>query len=134
MIKFNIPPYIEGTDKYVMEVMRSGEIAGDNVYTKKCEAILKEKREKGQVVPAAILNRYLEKPEDGKMAAMIFGRTFGDNLSAAEKSRLLSENLQRLRKNRLQKELPEAGDPKTMQALIMEMAGIKKLRIPEELV
>ena len=43
MIKFNIPPYIEGTDKYVMEVMRSGEIAGDNVYTKKCEAILKEK-------------------------------------------------------------------------------------------
>ena len=43
MIKFNIPPYIEGTDKYVTEVMRSGEIAGDNVYTKKCEAILKEK-------------------------------------------------------------------------------------------
>lgn len=43
MIKFNVPPYIEGTDKYVLEVMKSGEIAGDNVYTKKCEKILEEK-------------------------------------------------------------------------------------------
>lgn len=43
MIKFNIPPYIEGTEKYVKEVMESGEIAGDNIYTKKCEQILKDK-------------------------------------------------------------------------------------------
>ena len=37
MIKFNVPPYIEGTEKYVLEVMRSGEIAGDNKYTKLCD-------------------------------------------------------------------------------------------------
>lgn len=43
MIKFNVPPYIEGTDKYVKEVMESGEIAGDNKYTKLDEKILEEK-------------------------------------------------------------------------------------------
>ena len=43
MIKFNVPPYIEGTDKYVLEVMKSGEIAGDNKYTKLDEEILAKK-------------------------------------------------------------------------------------------
>ena len=43
MIKFNVPPYIEGTDKYVMEVMKSGEIAGDNKYTKLDEEFLAKK-------------------------------------------------------------------------------------------
>ena len=43
MISFNIPPYVEGTDEYVLDAMRSGHIAGDNAYTKKCEEILKEK-------------------------------------------------------------------------------------------
>ena len=43
MIKFNVPPYIEGTDKYVLEVMQSGEIAGDNKYTKLDEEILAKK-------------------------------------------------------------------------------------------
>lgn len=43
MIKFNVPPYIEGTDIYVLEVMRSGEIAGDNKYTKLDEEILAKK-------------------------------------------------------------------------------------------
>lgn len=43
MIKFNIPPYIEGTDKYIKEVMESGDIAGDNKYTKLDEKILEEK-------------------------------------------------------------------------------------------
>lgn len=43
MIKFNVPPYIEGTEKYVLEVMKSGEIAGDNKYTKLDEEILAKK-------------------------------------------------------------------------------------------
>ena len=43
MIKFNVPPYIEGTDKYVLEVMQSGEVAGDNKYTKLDEEILAKK-------------------------------------------------------------------------------------------
>ena len=43
MIKFNVPPYIEGTDKYVIEVMKSGEIAGDNKYTKLDEEFLAKK-------------------------------------------------------------------------------------------
>ena len=43
MIKFNVPPYIEGTEKYVLEVMKSGEIAGDNKYTKLDEEILARK-------------------------------------------------------------------------------------------
>lgn len=43
MIKFNVPPYIESTDKYVLEVMQSGEIAGDNKYTKLDEEILAKK-------------------------------------------------------------------------------------------
>ena len=43
MIKFNVPPYLPESDKYVLEVMRSGEIAGDNKYTKLDEKILMEK-------------------------------------------------------------------------------------------
>ena len=49
MIKFNVPPYLPESDKYVLEVMRSGEIAGDNKYTKLDEKILMEKFDSSKI-------------------------------------------------------------------------------------
>lgn len=43
MIKFNVPPHLEDSDKYVLDSMKSGDIAGDNKYTKLCEEILAKK-------------------------------------------------------------------------------------------
>ena len=43
MIKFNVPPYIEEADKYVLEAMKSGHICGDNAFTKKCEELLSKR-------------------------------------------------------------------------------------------
>lgn len=43
MINFNIPPYIEGTEKYIEEAIKSQKICGDGAFTKKCQKILEEK-------------------------------------------------------------------------------------------
>ena len=41
-IGFNIPPYIEGEEKYVNEAINSHKICGDGSFTKKCEEILEK--------------------------------------------------------------------------------------------
>lgn len=43
MIGFNIPPYVEGEDKYVIDAMNSHHICGDNSYTFKCQKLLEKK-------------------------------------------------------------------------------------------
>lgn len=43
MIPFNIPPYVEGEEKYVNEAIQSHSICGDNSFTLKCEKLLEEK-------------------------------------------------------------------------------------------
>lgn len=37
MINFNIPPYVDGEEKYVSESINTHHICGDNTFTKKCE-------------------------------------------------------------------------------------------------
>jgi len=43
MIPFNIPPYVEGEEKYVQEAINSHKICGDGRFTKECQKILEEK-------------------------------------------------------------------------------------------
>ena len=43
MINFNIPPYVEGEEKYVNEAIQSHSICGDNSFTKKCQELLEKK-------------------------------------------------------------------------------------------
>ena len=43
MISFNVPPYVEGEEKYVNEAIASHTICGDNAFTFKCEEILEKK-------------------------------------------------------------------------------------------
>ena len=43
MIPFNVPPYVEGEEKYVNEAIQSHTICGDNSFTFKCQKILEEK-------------------------------------------------------------------------------------------
>ena len=42
-ISFNVPPYVDGEEKYVNEAIQSHTICGDNAFTKKCQKILEEK-------------------------------------------------------------------------------------------
>ena len=42
-ISFNIPPYVEGEEKYVKEAIESHTICGDYEFTKKCQKILEDK-------------------------------------------------------------------------------------------
>ena len=37
MINFNVPPYVDGEEKYVAESINTHHICGDNLFTKKCE-------------------------------------------------------------------------------------------------
>ena len=43
MIKFNVPPYVDGEEKYVSEAIASHTICGDNAFTFKCEELLENK-------------------------------------------------------------------------------------------
>lgn len=43
MISFNIPPLVEGEEKYVNEAITSHTICGDNAFTKRCQKILEDK-------------------------------------------------------------------------------------------
>ena len=43
MIEFNIPPYVDGEEKYVNEAIMSHAICGDNAFTFKCEELLEKK-------------------------------------------------------------------------------------------
>ena len=43
MIPFNIPPYVDGEEKYVNEAIQSHAICGDNMFTKKCQELLEKK-------------------------------------------------------------------------------------------
>lgn len=43
MIPFNVPPYVDGEEKYVNEAIQSHTICGDNAFTAKCQEILEKK-------------------------------------------------------------------------------------------
>lgn len=43
MISFNVPPYVEGEEKYVNEAIQSHTICGDNEFTFKCEELMEKK-------------------------------------------------------------------------------------------
>ena len=43
MISFNVPPYVEGTEKYVEDAINNKKICGDGSYTFKCQKILEDK-------------------------------------------------------------------------------------------
>ena len=43
MISFNVPPYVDGEEKYVNEAIASHTICGDNAFTFKCEELLEKK-------------------------------------------------------------------------------------------
>ncbi len=43
MIPFNVPPYVEEAEDYVIESIRSHSICGDNAFTFKCEKLMEEK-------------------------------------------------------------------------------------------
>lgn len=81
--------------------------------------------------PGALLSRLVEDGEMNQLAAEVFSYSFSETLSPGEKSRLLSENLRRLRRAALQAALRSNTDPAAAGSLVKEMAGIRALQIPE---
>ena len=79
--------------------------------------------------PAALVNYLVEDEAASKLAATVFTRSLGDELSTADKSRILSENLRRLRTEAVKKALREGGDPARASRLVKEMAAVGKLEI-----
>ncbi|MBR6704434.1 MAG: DNA primase [Lachnospiraceae bacterium] len=101
------------------------------IYRTLYRVILEEKEKKKTLQPAALVSRFVEDEAASKLAATVFTRTLSEDLSFAERSRILSENLQRLRKESLRNALREGGDPSRAGKLVKEMAAIGKLEIKE---
>ncbi len=43
MISFNVPPYVDGEEEYVIQAIQSHTICGDNAFTFKCEELMEKK-------------------------------------------------------------------------------------------
>ncbi len=91
--------------------------------------ILAEKEEKGKVLPASILNRYLEDETQSKEAAAIFSKGFPEETPAEEKARILTESLRRLRRERVNRELREADSAAKIQQLAKDRQSLYRLTV-----
>ena len=91
--------------------------------------ILSEKENKGRVLPASILNRYLEDEAQSKEAAAIFSKGFPEETLAEEKARILTESLRRLRRERLNRELREADSAVKIQQLAKDRQSVYRLTV-----
>ena len=91
--------------------------------------ILKEKDAGRTVLPASLLNRFVEDEAESKVAAEIFSKGFPDDTPAEEKARILTESLRRLRRERLNRELREADTASKIQQLAKERQNINRLVI-----
>ena len=98
-------------------------------YKEVLNTILREKEVKGKVLPASVLNRYLEDEVQSKEVAAIFSKGFSEDTPAEEKARILTESLRRLRRERLNRELRVAETPAEIQRLAKERQKINTLTI-----
>ncbi len=102
------------------------------VYREMYESLLTLRRHGEKPVPAALTNRFLEHEEQARLSAAVFTRSLSDSLPPDERSRVLTDNLQRLRKDRLQKELKNCTDKTRLQLLILELKKAGQVRIRPE--
>ena len=91
--------------------------------------ILKEKEEKGKVLPASVLNGFVEDGERSKEAAAVFSKGFSEDTPAEEKARILTESLRRLKRERLNRELREADTAAKIQQLAKDRQSIYRLAV-----
>ena len=98
-------------------------------YKEVLKTILREKEAKGKVLPASVLNRYLEDEVQSKEVAAIFSKGFSEDTPVEEKARILTESLRRLRRERLNRELRVAETPAEIQRLAKERQKINTLTI-----
>ena len=92
-------------------------------------SILSEKKEKGSVLPASVLNRYLEDETKSKEAAAVFSKGFAEDTPPEEKARILTESLRRLRRERINRELREADSAEKIQKLAQERQKVYRLTV-----
>lgn len=104
-----------------------------SLYRELWEKILKDKPGAGELLPASLLTQFLEHEEEGKLVAAVFSRSLSQSLPAEERARVLTENLRRLRRQRLNASLREAVVPAEVQRLAVNLAHLQEVRIsPEE--
>ncbi len=115
----------------VAELIREEDMP-EPLYREIYRQILQEKRTRGSVIPAALINRFVEDEKGSKLVAAVFSKTLKDEMLPAEKSRLLSENWQRLRREALKTALRSEGLPAAqLQQLVRELAAVPSLKIEE---
>ncbi len=91
--------------------------------------ILREKEENGKVLPASVLNRYVEDETQSKEAAAVFSKGFPEDTPAEEKAHILTESLRRLRRERLNRELREADTAAKIQQLAQARQSLYRLTV-----
>ena len=96
--------------------------------------IIKEKKEKGKVEPALLMNAYLEDEEKSRQLAAVFTHPFLEEENTEEKRQTIRENIYRLRQNALKEELRSCTDPARSAAIIEELGKKTRPEIrPEDL-
>ena len=91
--------------------------------------LLLERRAGRVLLPANLINSYLEDEDNMKTAAAIFSRGLPESASPEEKSRVLTENLRRLRKEAVNRVLREESSPEQLMQAVADRAAIQTLQI-----
>ena len=95
------------------------------------EHILRIKESQGQVLAGALLSEYPENEEAARQIAAIFSKIPDTEEDPSEASRLLSANLQRIKKESIQKSLRSNPDAERARQLTKELGSLSRLKITE---
>ncbi|MBP3728942.1 MAG: hypothetical protein J6H18_01570, partial [Lachnospiraceae bacterium] len=95
------------------------------------EQILRLKQENKPLSPAELLSEYPQEEEAGRQIAAIYSKSLSPEREAGERAHILSANLQRLRKESIQKALRNNPNAEETRRLTKELGDLKKLRITE---
>lgn len=95
------------------------------------EKILQIKEARGQVSSGALLSEYPEDEEAARQIAALFSKVMDPEENPGETCRILSANLQRLRKEALHQALRNNPDAEEVLQLTQELGRVSKIKITE---
>ena len=95
------------------------------------EKILAIKEQSGQVSAAALLSEYPGDEEAARQIAALFSKAVDAEENPSETCRILSANLQRLRKEALHQALRNNPDAEEVLQLTQELGRVSKIKITE---
>lgn len=88
-----------------------------------------ESHEKGEVNPAAILNRFIDDEGSYKEVAALFNASLDESLSNDEQKKAFSDTVLKIKKNSLDYQSRNAKDLEELQTIIRQQAELSSLHI-----